>query len=151
MAWTYDVSDLGTDTASGRLNSVRLLVGDTETLDQQLQNEEIVFALAQNTDNVYLTASWLAKVLASKFSRLVDTQLDGALQAKYSDLAKRYTELSDTLEYQGKKIGGGLGAVAGGMTITGINAVRANENRVMPSFRMDRFRNPPGYQTPDYE
>ena len=47
MAWSYDATDLGTSTASGRLNSVRLLVGDTDTNDQQVQNEEITFALAQ--------------------------------------------------------------------------------------------------------
>ena len=41
MAWSYDATDLGTGTASGRLNSVRLLVGDTDTTDQQVQNEEI--------------------------------------------------------------------------------------------------------------
>ena len=33
MAWNYDETDLTTDTASGRVNSVRLLVGDTDTND----------------------------------------------------------------------------------------------------------------------
>jgi hypothetical protein len=37
MAWSYDETDLGTTTASGRLNSVRLLLGDTDTNDQQVQ------------------------------------------------------------------------------------------------------------------
>ena len=41
MAWSYDPTDLDTTTASGRLNTVRLLVGDTDTLDQQKENEEI--------------------------------------------------------------------------------------------------------------
>jgi hypothetical protein len=30
MAWSYDPTDLDTTTASGRLNTVRLLIGDTE-------------------------------------------------------------------------------------------------------------------------
>ena len=33
MAWSYDPTDLDTTTASGRLNTVRLLVGDTDELD----------------------------------------------------------------------------------------------------------------------
>ena len=49
MAWSYDATDLGTGTVSGRLNSVRLLVGDTDTNDQQVQNEEVIFALAQTS------------------------------------------------------------------------------------------------------
>ena len=34
MAWTYDETDLVTTTSSGRLNVVRLLIGDTDTNDQ---------------------------------------------------------------------------------------------------------------------
>ena len=45
MAWSYSVADLNTTTSSGRLNTVRLLVGDTDTSDQLVQNEEITFAL----------------------------------------------------------------------------------------------------------
>ena len=32
MAWTYDETDLVTTSASGRVNVVRLLIGDTDTL-----------------------------------------------------------------------------------------------------------------------
>ena len=47
MAWSYDPTDLNTTTASGRLNTVRLLVGDTDTTDQQVQNEEVTFSLTE--------------------------------------------------------------------------------------------------------
>lgn len=151
MAWTYDPTDLATDTASGRLNSVRLLVGDTDTNDQQVQNEEIVFALSESANNVYAAASWVARIIASKYSRLVDTQLNGALSSDYSKLAEQYFKLSEDLEYRGKTNGAVLGVAAGGLTISGINAVRANTNRVEGSFRRDRFRNPPGYESPEYE
>ena len=69
MAWSYDPTDLDTTTASGRLNTVRLLVGDTETLDQQTQNEEIVFSLSENGNNTYYSAAWIARAIASKYSR----------------------------------------------------------------------------------
>ena len=151
MAWSYDPTDLDTTTASGRLNTVRLLVGDTETLDQQVQNEEITFALSQNGDNVYYSAGWTARTISSQYARKVNTSLDGALKADYSDLMKHYSTLADNLEYQGKTSGAAVGVLAGGITKSGIGAVRANTNRVEGSFRRDRFKNPPSYQTPEYE
>ena len=151
MAWSYDPTDLDNTTASGRLNIVRLLVGDTDTVDQQVQNEEITFGLSENGDNIYLSASWIARAISSKYSRLVTTSLDGALSADYSDLAKQYQTLADQLEYQGKTNGASVGILAGGITKTQIEGVRANTNRIEGSFRRDRFKNPPSYQTPEYE
>lgn len=151
MAWSYDASDLDTATSSGRLNTVRLLLGDTDTLDQQVQNEEITFSLSQTNDNVYFAAAWLARTVASQYARKVNVSLDGSLSADYSDLAKQYTSLAETLEYQGKKTGAIIGVVAGGLTKSDINAVRTNTDRIEGSFRRDRFRNPPSYETPEYE
>ena len=151
MSWSYDPTDLDTATTSGRLNSVRLLVGDTDTNDQQVQNEEITFSLSETGNNIYSAAAWVARTIASKYSRRVDTQLDGALQANYSDLAEQYYKLAEDLEYRGKTNGAVLGVSAGGLTISDIQAVRANTNRIEGSFRRDRFRNPPGYDTPEYE
>lgn len=151
MSWSYDPTDLDTTTASGRLNSVRLLVGDTDTIDQQVQNEEIVFALSESGDNIYYAAAWAARAISSKFSRRVTTSLDGALSANYSDLAKQYKILADDLEYQGKTSGAVIGVLAGGITKSGIQAVRSNTNRIEGSFRRDRFKNPPSYDTPEYE
>jgi|TARA_B110000908_G_scaffold131331_1_gene154558 hypothetical protein len=155
MAWSYDPTDLDTTTASGRLNTVRLLVGDTDTVDQQVQNEEITFSLSENGNNIYYAAAWSARNISSKYSRKVNTSLDGALKADYSDLAKQYRTLADDLEYQGKTNGSGssvgIGVLAGGITKTGIETVRENTDRIEGSFRRDRFKNPPSYQTPEYE
>lgn len=151
MAWSYSAADLNTTTSSGRLNTVRLLVGDTDTTDQQAQNEEINFGLSENNDNVYLAASWVARVISSKYARLVTTKLDGGLSANYSDLAKHYQSLADQLEYQGKTNGASVGVLAGGITKSGVEAVRADTNRIEGSFRRDRFKNPPSYDTPEYE
>ncbi len=151
MSWSYDPTDLDTNTTSGRLNTVRLLVGDTDTLDQQAQNEEVLFSLSQNGNNVYYSGAWVARAIGSKYSRKVNTELSGALKADYSDLAKQYKALADTLEYQGKTSGASVGVLAGGITKSGVEAVRANTNRIEGSFRRDRFKNPPSYQTPEYE
>lgn len=151
MSWSYDPTDLDNTTASGRLNTVRLLVGDTDTNDQQAQNEEIMFSLSENNNNTYTSAAWIARVIGSKYARRVTTKLDGALSANYSDLSKQYMQLADQLEYQGKTNGAAVGVLAGGITKSGIEAVRANTNRIEGSFRRDRFKNPPSYDTPEYE
>ena len=63
MSFSYDDTDLTTDTASGRLNATRLLLGDTNSSDPQVQDAEVNFALLQNGDNVYFSAAWLARCL----------------------------------------------------------------------------------------
>lgn len=151
MAWSYDATNLGTSTLAERINSVRLLVGDTDTNDQQVQNEEITFALNQTNDNVYYAAAWAARTIAAQYSRRVTQNLSGALSADYSDLQDHYTSLAETLEHQGKKSGAVLGIKAGGISIAVMDNVRQNTDRVPPSFRRDRFKNPPSYSGDDYD
>ncbi len=143
MAWTYDPTNIDKSTASGRLNAVRLLVGDTDTANQQTQDEEITFALSESNDQIYYAAAWVARSIASQYSRLVNIDLDGQLQEDYSDLAAQYYRLADDIEYQGKKNSGALGMVAGGINVTDMEANRKNTTRVQPSFRRDQFDNPP--------
>jgi len=142
MAWSYNVADLNTTTSSGRLNTVRLLVGDTDTTDQLVQNEEVAFALAQVNDNVYYAGSWVCKAIAAKFSRMVTTTLDGALSSNYSDRAKQYQQLSIQIEAQGRKTSGkSLGVFGGGISVVAVEAVRENPDRIKPAFTIDQFEN----------
>lgn len=148
MGWTYDATNLDTSTASGRLNSVRLLIFDTDTNNQLLQDEEINFALSENNNRVYYAASYSAALLASKFSREVDTQLDETLEAKYSQLSEQYRNLSTSLREMGKKVSGSaLGIAAGGINKTTIDSVRDNANRPPAAFKQNQFRNPPSWPT----
>ena len=153
MAWTYDATNLTNTTASGRLYSVRLLVGDTNSGDPQLQDEEITFSLGQNGDNIYNAAAFCCRLLASKYSRLVDTQLDGALQASYSDRMKHYNLLYTQISDLAKKVSGkALGVSAGGISVAAVEVVNADTDRVQPEFEVDQFDNPgAGKQyIPDY-
>ena len=142
MAWSYSATNLNTTTASGRLNSVRLLVGDTDTTDQLVQDEEITFALSQANDNIYYAAAWVCRTIAAKFSRMVDTQLDGALQASYSDRAKQYQQLAVQVENQGKKTSGkSLGVFAGGISNNDMFVANQDEDRFTPAFSINQFDN----------
>tara|TARA_R100000544_G_scaffold20059_2_gene9745 strand:+ start:2521 stop:2970 length:450 start_codon:yes stop_codon:yes gene_type:complete len=143
MSWSYDPTDLNTTTASGRLNTVRFLVGDTDTNDQKVQNEEIVFSLSQTNNDVNSAASYIARTLASKYASKVTIELDGQLMAHYSDLYKNYKALADKLDYQAKKFGSQLGVIAGGISRVKVGTVREDPDRLKPAFRRDRFTNPP--------
>lgn len=150
MSFNYDSSNIGTSTASQRLNAVRLLVGDTNSGDQQLQDEEISFALGQSGNNIYYAAAWSARTISSKFARQVNIDVDGQISADYSDLSQQYASLADRLEFQGKKTSGSMGMVAGGLSRTEVDAVRSNTDRVKPAFNRDQFNNPPNDDTFDY-
>lgn len=142
MSWSYSATDLNTTTSSGRINTVRLLVGDTDTTDQLVQNEEITFALSQTGDNVYYAAVWICRAIAAKFSRMVTTTLDGALSANYSDKAKQYNQLAIQVEAQGKKTSGkALGISAGGISVAAMDLANATTDRVPPAFGVTQFDN----------
>lgn len=142
MSWSYSPSDLNTTTASGRLYTVRLLVGDTDTTDQLVQDEEITFALSQTGDNAYSAAVWICRAIAAKFSRMVTTTLDGALSANYSDRAKQYNQMAVQIEAQGKKTSGkSLGIFAGGISVAAMGVVNADTDRVKPAFGVSQFDN----------
>lgn len=63
MSWTYDPTKLEI-----HLNWVRARIGDTDTNDQQLSNEELLSLLALH-DNKRLAAAAAAGLLAAKYAR----------------------------------------------------------------------------------
>jgi hypothetical protein len=143
MTWTYSVSTFDTTTSDGRRNSVRLLIGDTNTNDQQVQDEEIAFALTEKSNNIYYAASWLCNAIASKYGRLVDTQLDGALESKYSQMSKNYRQLATMLAEQGRTTSGtSIGVFAGGISVAEIDSVRLLADRPKPVIYEGQFDNP---------
>jgi hypothetical protein len=134
MAWSYDPTNLDTSTAEGRKNTVRLLIGDTETADQQLQDEEINHALEVNNTDVYNAAVWCARTIAAKYARRVSTEIDGALRADYSDLKSHYEQLATTIDKTKKKLYPTLGSYFGGVTVAQKEQLLESDTRTQPSF-----------------
>lgn len=89
MTWSYSLAL--TDTK----DQVRLLVGDTEPLDQQLQDEEIAFFLVSEA-NVYMAAYRSAKSIAARYTRKADKSV-GDLKISYKDIADNYMDLAKEL------------------------------------------------------
>jgi len=143
MSFSYDPTDLNTTTSSGRLNVVRFLVGDTDSSDQQVQNEEIAFLLSINSDGTYTTASEVSDSISAKYTRLVTTQLDGQLKLEYGGLASKYKLLANSLEDRAKKDNSSYSIVAGGYKRTDMTIGYNSPNRVQPRITRDGFRNRP--------
>jgi hypothetical protein len=140
------------DPSNSPSDAVRFLVGDTDTSNAALQDEEISFALAQVGNDTYLAAALCARALAGKYASMVDTTFE-SVSSEYSSLRDNYNTLAINLEKQSKKYGTrGLGIpTAGGLTYSDIRANDLNDDRVQPKFKQDQFANPPvGYDPERY-
>ena len=134
MTFTYDSSSISTDLAK-----VRLILGDTDSTDQLLQDEEINYFLSLN-DNVYGASVLAATAIQSKFSRLADTSIE-SVSVKYTQKADQYAKLSQDLKSKAEEQDLVLPSVLG-VSIDAINDANADDDRVQPKFKMDRFSNP---------
>lgn len=137
--WSYDPTNLSETTGEGRKNIVRLLVGDTDQTDPQLQDEELEFALSSNNNRVYGAAVLAVNSILSKYSRLVNVELDEAIREDYSDLIKNYTQLRKELVAKGRLSTGGIRIFATGLTHTDFETADADPNRVKPGIEQNKW------------
>jgi hypothetical protein len=130
VTWTYSG-----DPAASSLDETRFLIGDTDTTDQQLANEEINFCLTR-AGTATSAAIMACERLISKFTRLV-SQSVGSVSVSYSDRAKQYRELVATLRR-------GLTPTpyAGGISISDEESVEADTDRDAPLFSVGMHDNP---------
>lgn len=98
MTWTYTG-----DPANSNLDAVRFLVGDTQSADEQLQDEEINFLLAQNSDNIYSAAIHGAEAIAAKYAREMNKRV-GQLWIDAAEKFKHYNALATSLREQRRAI-----------------------------------------------
>lgn len=125
MAWSYDTS------LSSDKDKIRLLIGDTDELTPQLQDEEIVGS--QNMfGGVRATAIQLCRALAAKYSRRADKWV-GDLKIMASQQAKAYLDLAEQLMAGGGGSSGGF-PTAGGIYVDDKSAQAANTSLVQPTF-----------------
>lgn len=90
MTWTYSG-----DPSASMLDAVRFHIGDTDTNDQLLSNEEIQYHITEQV-TLLRAASESARAVAAKFARLMNRSI-GGLSADFSSKYRQYLELSDNL------------------------------------------------------
>lgn len=95
MTWSYS----GNPKAS-QSDEVRFILGDTDTTDQLVSDEEIQYGLSSVNGTVHRTVYLMATAISSKFGRMATLSLgqvneNYVTQSKfYADLASKYAKLS---------------------------------------------------------
>jgi hypothetical protein len=127
MTWKYDVTQLPTDPKT----QARFLIGDTNQNDQQLQDEEIDFAL-QVRSSIWGAAAICCGSIAANASRRADTST-GELRTHYSEIARAYFARSAMYEAKSAELGGALPFV-GGISVDDKMQAEMDPDRVPPDF-----------------
>ena len=118
MTWSYSG-----DPGASDLDAVRFLIGDTDTSQQQLSNEEITYLLTAG-GTVRAAALAACRSLSAKYSRLVD-QSTGSISISYSQLAKQYQALANDI-----RSGAQVAPYAGGISKSDMESVASDSDRV---------------------
>jgi hypothetical protein len=141
MAWTY-----GGDPAANARDAIRFLVGDTDTTDQLLTDEEIAWVNTEASGSatgltaLYDAASRCCITIAAKMAREADKQV-GDLSVSMSQRAKAYREQAQSLKALSAREGGVPVPYAGGITISDKEIDLENSDLVRGSFRTGQFEN----------
>lgn len=137
MSWSYS----GDPTASF-LDEVRFLVGDTDINIQQLQNEEVNYAL-ERFPQPSLAAALLLRTLAAHYSSRVSMSV-GDVSRSLSDLSKQYSERAKELDPMGVTIGSARLAlpIFGGISRGEKRQIYTDMDAVKPNFKVGLNDNP---------
>lgn len=133
MTWTYT----STDPSGTTRDQVRTYIGDTDTTDQLLTDEQIAFALTEG-GTVSLAAAIAADWIAATFARKADKSV-GDLSISYSQTAQQFSKLADRLRSESSRISL---PYFGGISQSAKDTREADTDRVKPAFTVDMLDNP---------
>lgn len=126
MTWTYNSTDISTSLAR-----VRLMIGDTDTNDQQLTDEEINYWV-NNSGGVVWAAANAAESLAAEYARRVDKSI-GPASLQVSQRQKHYHDLAASLRAKAA-VYSGIEPYVGGTVVSTKDELEDDTDRVEPSF-----------------
>lgn len=145
MTWTYSG-----DPATNARDSIRFLVGDTDTNDQLVTDEEIAWTNNQvtgsdtATTDLYTVAYRVMLAIASKFSRLAN-QAIGDMRVDLSQKADNARTQAEQLRVLAGRENLVPVPYAGGISVSDKRIDRDNPNRVDPFFTSGQFANTSDY------
>lgn len=140
MSFSYDTT-LATDK-----DKVRLFIGDTDSTQPLLQDEEIISLLAM-FGSVAVASSTACKNIAARFARYAD-RVTGDISVRYSQIAETYRALADEIKTSLSALNAPM-PYAGGISHADKRAREEDTDRVRPAFTVDLDDNPSvGFSTP---
>jgi hypothetical protein len=135
LTWTYLTPP------NALRDEVRLLTGDTDTTDPQLQDEEIAILTAEGT-NPYNVAIKACIAIAAKYTRQAD-KTAGKLSISASVRAKSYRD--QAMELRKLRNSRGLRITAGGQSFSEKQTAVMNTDALQPSFSRGQHDYPGNY------
>lgn len=132
MTWTYSNLDLSTNLAQ-----VRFRVGDTNTNDQLLTDEEINYELGERVD-VDLAAAHSARRIAAQLARDIQRSATGVSASRQQKI-QHYLILADMLE---KEAFQQVDIFAGGQSLAEKTTLAEDTDAVQPPFTITGDDNP---------
>jgi len=131
MVWSYSGNPAELTEGLPK-DAVRLTIGDTESSDPLLSDEEILWLYRQEGD-LTLAAIACCQVIRAKLSRLVDFSADGT-SMQLSQRVKHYAALEEELRTE---LSYTAIPYAGGLLVDEKTSWDANTADVQPAFRRD--------------
>ena len=128
MSWTYSG-----DPSDSTLDEVRFLIGDTNSTDQQLSNEEILYLITTYT-TALMAAYHAALQLSARYTSKWESKSVDGLSISFGDRAKKYARLAQDLLDRAALIDAATAPYAGGISIDDRDSVEEDTDRVAPAF-----------------
>lgn len=138
MTWTYTLPPVAA------LDQVRLLIGDTDTTDQQLQDEEIAYFLSV-AGSTADAARRAIRALIAKYSRQLNRTVGDLSLSGTRDRIAAYQALLEEIDKQAQLL---AVPTAGGISIAEKEALEADADRPLAYTRLGQQVNPEGNTTP---
>jgi hypothetical protein len=141
VGWNYNPEALDTDPVM----QVRAELQDTDPNDQQLQDEEIAYALAAER-NMWAAAARCAEMIGRRVLRKADVHLGRSMQITYSKMADQWFQMARMLR---SKSLGTTPPWVGGANLTDQINFATNTDLIQPVFTKTMMENPRvgGYTT----
>ena len=131
MTFTWDSTTITTDLAK-----VRHMIGDTESTDPYLTDEQIAYELTQTASLILAAANCCQRVLA-KLARKIDRS-GAQFQATRSQLFQHYTDLEIKLRAQASTV---VKPFFGGTSIDDRSSIEDDDDYVPAAFNRGDFDN----------
>ena len=132
MSWSYTADPL-----NNSVDELRLLIGDTNSSDPQLQDEEIQYFLSKYSSVSQASVAAVTNLIA-KYSRLAD-ETTAELSIKWSQKAQAYRRLKDDLS--DPVTSSSPLSFGGGISNLDIDTRRANADRFDETFKIGMHKN----------
>ena len=133
MTWTYSATSISTDLAK-----VRLTIGDTDTNDQLLSDEEINYVLGRYDDVDRASAECIKILLAQpEAARAVDRSGTGFSATR----SQRFQHLRDILAELQAKATSAAGATLTGVSVSERETLESDSDYIAASFEVGLHNN----------